>query len=208
MRLEVALEQVGRRACVLGRRAALACRERGREPLVVRLDRHADDAAKSLDERVGLESLCTALAAQRHRHPDDDAIGLVLEDEVAHLRQSVLAGRALDHAQRPRDRSGRIRDGDAGARGAVVERQHPHSAATMRRSASASASGSFSGSFPPARAIVGRPPPPPPTIAAASRSTSDALTFSATAASKFATRCTLPSSFDPRTTAAGACFCL
>ena len=31
----------------------------------------------------------------------------------------------------------------------------------MRRSASASASGSFSGSLPPARAIVGRPPPPP-----------------------------------------------
>ena len=88
-------EQVGRRACVLGRRTALACRERGREPLVVRLDRHADDGAQSLDERVGLESLCTALAAQRHRHPDDDAIGLVLEDEVAHLRQSVsLAARS------------------------------------------------------------------------------------------------------------------
>ena len=33
----------------------------------------------------------------------------------------------------------------------------------INRSASASAAGSFSGSVPPARAIVGRPPPPPPT---------------------------------------------
>ena len=45
------------------------------------------------------------------------------------------------------------------------------------RSASASASGSRSASFPPARAIVGRPPPLPPTSTAAPLTTSPALTL-------------------------------
>ena len=45
-------------------------------------------------------------------------------------------------------------------------------------------------------------------IAAEARTTSAALMRFATESSKFATRCTLPSSVEPRTIAAGACVCL
>ena len=45
--------------------------------------------------------------------------------------------------------------------------------------------------------------PPPPTSAAAPLTTSDALTLSATASSKFAINVTFPSSTPPSTTAAG-----
>ncbi len=48
----------------------------------------------------------------------------------------------------------------------------------------------------------------PVTMELSNLTTSDALTRSATELSKFATRCTFPSSRVPRTTAAGASFCL
>src|SRR5439155_986018 len=79
----------------------------------------------------------------------------------------------LHRRQRPRDRPGRVGHGDAGPGGPVIEGEDLHaSAVAINSRARARASGSFSGSLPPARAIVARPPPPPPTIGAISRTTS------------------------------------
>src|SRR5262249_32887941 len=126
------------------------------------------------------------------------------------LLETRVGGRLLDDSQRPRQRSGHVRDGNACPGGSVVEGKHlhPERAPTISRLASAIASGSFAASLPPARAIVGLPPPPPPTSAAAALTTSEALTRSATVWSKLATRWTRPSSLEPRTTAAGECPCL
>ena len=129
--------------------------------------------AERLDERLGLERLRAVLALERQRQADDDELRLVLGDERREPVEPRLGRRALDDADRSRERAGRVGDGDAGARGAVVERENLHRAARISRSASASASGSFAASLPPARAIVGRPPPPPPTSGAAPRITSE-----------------------------------
>ncbi len=179
--MQPALQQVRCRDRVLlgtGRGGAGKSR---REPLVVGLDVDVEPLPQMLDEAVGLAGLLAALAAERERHADDDGVRLVLGDEAGDRVEAGVVARPQDHLQRARDRARRVRDGDAGPRAAVVERQHAHaySAARIRRSASASASGSLSASLPPARAIVGRPPPPPPTIGAAPRMTSDALTRSA-----------------------------
>src|SRR5262249_62039365 len=111
-------------------------------------------------------------------------------DELGDLPEPARLSGPLDDRQGPRERAGRVGDGDAGARAAVVQREdlRQESASTISLWASPSASGSLSGSLPPARAIVGRPPPPPPTSAAALRTTSEALMRSATESSKFATR--------------------
>ena len=88
--IEPALEQVGRRDGVLGRLAAGLLRERRREALVGRLDRHLHDRAKRGDEQLGLVGLLAVLAAQRERQADDDALRLVLADEPRDLREAGL----------------------------------------------------------------------------------------------------------------------
>jgi hypothetical protein len=70
---------------------------------------------------------CTVFAAEREREADDHALDLVLADQL-HDAGDV---RALDDADRARDRSGRVRHRDAGTRPAVV------SASTLHFSAAA-----------------------------------------------------------------------
>ena len=72
---------MGRSGSVLGRLAAEALREGGREALVGRLDRHVDELAQSGHEQLRLGSLLAVLAPQRQRQTDDDVLGLELGDE-------------------------------------------------------------------------------------------------------------------------------
>src|SRR6185436_2479550 len=197
--LQVAREQMSRGPCVV------ASREDAREPLVVGLDGHVGRRPETVDEHGRLARLLPEVAPQRDGQPDHDRLRLLVAD---HGQESIEAGAVADARDRlegPRERSGRVGHGDAGPRGPVVECQHLHdSLSAISSRARASASGSFSGSLPPARAIVGRPPPPPPTIGAISLTTSPAETRLATLSSKFATRWTVPFSREPSTTAAGA----
>ena len=102
--LQVALEEMGRRARVLVRRAAVACRERSREALVVRLDRNVDDVAQQRSTNASVSSACAPRSPRSvSGMPDDDAFDLVLEDE----RRA---------ARRARPRSRRARRRPAGAR--------------------------------------------------------------------------------------------
>ena len=198
-----------RRDRVLGRLAAEALRERGREALVGRLDRHGDELAAARSRtapsrRPACRARRGASAAGRRRPAPPRARST---SRATSARPASVA--ALRTTQTgPRQRAARVGDGDAGTGGAVVEREDAHcvdecerrgSVAPPRRARRRAASGSL----PPARAIVRRPPPPPPTSAAAPLTTSEALTLSATASSKFAISVTLPSSTPPSTTAAG-----
>src|SRR5207247_10810707 len=93
-------------------------------------------------------------------------------DQLREPPQAVLAGGALDHPQRTRNRAGRVGDGNTRPRRPIIDRNDFHVSARRRASSAfATASPSFSGLLPPPRATVGRPPPPPPTSAAASRIT-------------------------------------
>src|SRR5512133_1722827 len=198
------------RARVLGSLVGSRVRgQAGGEALVVALDGDFDDLPERLDERLRLVRLSPALAPESQGEADDDALGALCPHELGDPREPGLGRGALYHRERPGDGSGRIRDGHAGAGRSVVESNDLHaSALRSASSALASASPSFSGSRPPARAIVGLPPPPPPTSAAAARITSTASSRPSSERSKLATRCTRPSSADPSTTAAGARSCL
>ena len=153
-----------RRERVLGRRARGLLREVGREALVVELDRDVDDGAKRLDEALGLGRLLAARrraasAAGRRRRARRPPRAT---SRASSARPARVAG-PLDDAERPRQRAGRVGDGDAGARRAVVERHHLHAHLGATSSfAAASASAMPSGFLPPASASVGLPPPPPP----------------------------------------------
>ena len=81
--------------------------------------------------------------------------------ESRELGESRFGAGLLDDRERSRERPGRVGDGDARARRAVVERHHLHASAAF---AAANAAGIASALSPPACAIVGRPPPLPPTI--------------------------------------------
>ena len=165
---------MGSRARVF-RRAAAAARECRREALVECLHRHFQYRAERFDEPVGLECLGTALSAERQGQADDNELRTFVADEVGEAVQPCLRACSLDDRERARERPGRIGDGHARARRAVVQCEHLQlRAETISRSASASASPSRSGCFPPARAIVGRPHPPPPISAAACFTTAPA----------------------------------
>ena len=77
-------------------------REDGGEALVVRLDGDVEQRSELLDEGRGLVGLCPVLAAQGQREADDDALGLLLADELAETgepgsvaaRSTVQSGRA------------------------------------------------------------------------------------------------------------------
>ena len=168
---------------------------------------NGDESAQRRHEELGLGGLLAVLTPQRQREPDDDVLDLVLGDEARELGQALARsppsrrrrrdGRACRSRRRSRRPCGPSRSRARGP--ARSSRARRESGARPRRARPAS----FSGSLPPARAIVRRPPPPPPTSAEAALTTSEALMRSATASSKLAIRVTLPSSTPPSTTAAG-----
>ena len=173
---EPALQQVR------GRARVLALREGPRHPLgdargealVVHLHRHAvaeprESAAQTPASRVSGRCRCRAATAAARRPR--------ARPRARARARAARAARAWwpgcgDGRDRRDDRAGGVAQRAAAARAAVVEREHPHRARQAQRSSIAAraasiASPSFSGSRPPAWAIVSRPPPPPPTISAA-----------------------------------------
>src|SRR5207302_11230784 len=135
---------------------------------------------------------------------------LLLGDQRRELREPVLRRCALDHAERPRDRSGRVRDCDAGARPAEVQRDHLHfRASAIACFPASSASRRPAGFLPPASASVGRPPPPPPMWRPRSRTSFTASSPRPTSdSSRFTTRYARPSSTEPTITPAAFSCCL
>src|SRR5438132_189603 len=118
-------------ARVLGRGGpGILRREIGREPLVERLDGNVDRRAQRLYEPLRLLRLLAAAAGQRERQADDDPPRALLLDQLAKAREPRPGRRALDHAERPRQRPRGIRDRDARARATVVEREHLHAGTT------------------------------------------------------------------------------
>ena len=124
--VEPALEQMSRRDRVLGRLAAEALRERGREALVGGLDRHGDELPQRGHEQLRLGSLLAVLAAKRQRQAHDDLLRLELGHEPGDLGKAALGRCLADDADGAGQRAARVGDGDAGAGGAVVERENPH----------------------------------------------------------------------------------
>ena len=104
---------------VLGR-VSTARGQYGRETLVEGVDRNVDDGAKRLQKPLRLADLRASLAAKREWQPDDDALRLLVPDELRQAREPRLRGRALDHAERPSECSRRVGNRHACARGAVV----------------------------------------------------------------------------------------
>src|SRR4051812_8867175 len=210
MRGEPVVEQDGGRARVLGgtRAGDDLLRDARREALVVELDRdRREPRRQSLGERARLGGLRGVAPREPERQPDDHALGF----RLAHDRREPVdpAPRVRPHhgLERRRQHARRVADGHAAARAPVVEREDPQPQARSARSiasrATPSASSSFSGSRPPACAIVSRPPPPPPVTCAASLTISPACSPRETSAGATdATNDTLPSPAPPSTTAA------
>src|SRR5919109_1088334 len=161
---------MGGRPGVLRRpRVLRALGEIGREALVEALDGDVERGAQRLDEAFGLGGLVAALAAHRQRQADDDPLRALRADELHESGEAVTSRRALDDADRPRDRPGFVRDRNSGAGRAEVERDHLHARAdVMCVLPTSNASARPSGFFPPASARLARPPPPPPIFFAAS----------------------------------------
>src|SRR3954471_4444586 len=201
------LQEYGGRAGVLGLRAPGSARQLRGEAFVVDLNRHIEPIPQPLDEGAGLARLLGIRPRQREREPHDDDLRLELADHGHQAAEAAARGRLEHRVERRRQRAGRIRDREAAARAAVVERDDAAQASACRTASSAarSASGSLSGSRPPACAMVSRPPPPPPTTWAAALTTSPAFTPRSTAPGVAATsRLTRPSPGTPRTTTAGS----
>ena len=173
---EVARQQMCGGAGILVRRGIRhVLREVRREALVERDDRDAGCRCERLDERLCLARLLASLAAQRQRQADDDPLRPRACESAPRARRDLLGACALDHADGTRDRTRRVRHGDAGARPAVVQREHLHfSAAAIACLPASSASRNPAGFLPPASASVGRPPPPPPMWRPISRTSCDA----------------------------------
>src|SRR5918996_6107675 len=196
----------GARVCVLRSPGALG--EPRREALVVQLHRDFQSPFQPLGKRARGPRLLPLLTAQGQRQAHHDPLRALLLDEPREGAEALPGVRPLDRGQRGGERARGVRDRAAATSRPVVEgedpRHQPASAFSISARAVASASGSFSGSRPPACAIVSRPPPPPPATWAAARTTSPAFTprSAATPGATFATRCTRPSTAVPRTTAA------
>src|SRR3954451_1003214 len=201
------LQEYGGRAGVFGLRAPGSARQLGGEAFVVELNRHIEPIPQPLDEGAGLARLLGVRPRQRERKPHDDDLRLERADHGHQAAEAAARGRLEHRVERRRQGAGRIRDREAAARAAVVERDDAAQASACRTASSAarSASGSLSGSRPPACAMVSRPPPPPPTTWAAALTTSPAFTPRSTAPGVAATsRLTRPSPGTPRTTTAGS----
>ena len=78
------------------------------------------------DERLGLGRLRAALAAQRQREADDDPLGPVLAPRARRSARGPPRSRPARRRQRARHGAGRVRDGDAGPRRAVIEGEDLH----------------------------------------------------------------------------------
>src|SRR6185312_3764104 len=101
--------------------------------------------------------------------------------ERQHAREALARPGPQHRFERRRERACRIADRRAAAGAAVVEGEDPcqrqlASTRSISARAASSASGSFSGSRPPACAMLSRPPPPPPTTLAATLTISPAFT--------------------------------
>ena len=108
-------------------RAAAARRDRGREALVVHLDRHADARRASASANARVSRVWSlSRAAQRRRQADDDALHLASRTSSATARQPPAGRRALDRLDRRHDRPRRVAQRAAAAGPAVVEREHAH----------------------------------------------------------------------------------
>jgi len=83
------VEKYGSRARVQRRFTPRLLRERGREALVVELDRHAHGAAQPLGELARLARLAGVAARERDRQADDHALRPQLLDQ---LREAAQAG--------------------------------------------------------------------------------------------------------------------
>src|SRR4051812_45104751 len=201
------LQEYGGRARILGLRAPGSARQLRGEAFVVDLNRHVEPIPQPLDECAGLTRLLRVGPGERERQPHHHALGLERADHRDEAAEAAPGGGLQDGVERGRERARRIRDGDAAAGAAVVERDDPAQASAWRTASSAvrSASGSLSGSRPPAWAMLSRPPPPPPTTCAAALTISPALTPRSTAPGVAATsRFTRPSPFAPSTITAGS----
>src|SRR5207247_1287981 len=115
--------------------------------------RNTRPVAQRGDKGLRFTRLLAALAAQRQWEADDDAVDLVLRDQFREACETVDRRATLDDAERSSDRPGRVRDGNAGARPAVVERQNLHlNASAIACFPAWSASRRPSGFLPPASA--------------------------------------------------------
>src|SRR5205823_3489037 len=109
--------------------------ERGREALVVGLDRDVHPGPQRFDELVGLARLRAVLTLEGERHPDDDLLGGLGPDQLEDALEPRLAARVLDNSDRPGDRPARVRDRDARPLASVVDREHlrAHFGMALRR---------------------------------------------------------------------------
>src|SRR6185312_15392861 len=128
----------------------------GREAFVERDHWNVGDVAQRLDEAFRLAGLLSAVAAEGKRKPDHDAVDLMLTDQCREPGETVTGRGLFDDAERPRNRAGRVRDGDAGACPAVVECENLHfSAAAIACFPASSAPRNPAGFLPPASPSVG-----------------------------------------------------
>ena len=119
------------RGRIFGRARPVLPRDSGGEALVERLDGEIGRGAKGRHETFGFPGLRAELAPERHGQPDDDALRALAAREIDDAGESLLARGMLDDLQGSGNRSGRVRDGDAGPRRAVVERKDPHRRAIL-----------------------------------------------------------------------------
>ena len=130
----------------------------------MQLHGHRNELTESGRKLARSARLLSLLTGERERQPHHHAVHVVVARELGEPSQAPSRGRALHCADRGGERAGWVGESAAAARLAEVERENP--AHTRARSiatrAAVIASGSFSGSRPPAWAMVSRPPPPPP----------------------------------------------
>ena len=120
------VEKHGRGSGVQRGRSARLARERGREALVVELDRDRHDGLQALGERARRARLVGVAAAQRDRQPDDHPLRPGLGDHRLDPLQP-LAGVGPQHGlERRRQRSAGIRHRDPAAGRSMVEGEHAH----------------------------------------------------------------------------------
>ena len=99
-----------------------------RQPLVVGLDRHGGALGHRGGERARRGRLLALGPVERHRQADDDQLRALVVGEPG----DRVRVRRRDHAQRTDDRPARVADRRPSARFAVVDRQHPHPATSLR----------------------------------------------------------------------------
>ena len=101
----------------------------GGEALVEALHGHVETARGATDELLGLRRLLAVRARSVSGRPTTTRSASCSRTSSAIRPSPRLVAGTLDDAERPRDRSGRVGDRDAGARRAVVEGEHLHAIA-------------------------------------------------------------------------------